>query len=51
MVDEPVDQEVRALGAVCPDDGVDRLDPLLGLDGIDIAGLAVFGHGSGLRYR
>ena len=44
MIDEPLEQEVRALGAVHLQDGVDRLEPLLRLERIDVLDSRGLGH-------
>ena len=49
VIDETIEQEVRALGAVRLEHGVDRLEPLLRLDGIEVLKLGRFGHGAPLK--
>ena len=47
MVDQPLQQEMRALRSVDLQDGVDRFQPFLGLDGIDVVHFAALDHESG----
>ena len=45
MIDKGCEQEVGALDAVTVDDGLERVEPFLGLDGVDVSHLRAGGHG------